>query len=205
MDETTVFTPSENDTSAPQGAQNDMQSISPSEVAVHDTEKPSCEMAPDTDAAEGTDISDDPGENSDPDSGTEPLQKENGELEALRRELNELREELHLKEAKRARLESEFAEFCTLYPEVDVHAVPDAVWNRVESGVPLACAYAAEERRQKLIARVAEKSNEKNRARSGDSIKPAPMEYFSRSEVMAMSADEVHKKFNHILKSMKKW
>ncbi len=143
----------------------------------------------------------DPDPHIDPDIGeTAP-----GALDELRRELNALREEIYAKEEKQARLSEEFAEFCALYPDVDLHTVSDTVWARVKTGVPLSCAYAAEERRQALIAEAAKQSNAANRARAGGSIKPAPRAYFSRDEVLAMSRQEVHKNFDHILRSMEKW
>ncbi len=143
----------------------------------------------------------DPDPHSDPDRGESAA----GALDELRRDLNALREELRTREERQARLSEEFAEFCALYPDVDLHTISDAVWSRVKTGVPLSCAYAAEERRLALLAEAAKQSNAANRARAGESMRPAPREYFSRDEVLSMSRQEVHKNFNHILRSMEKW
>ena len=123
------------------------------------------------------------------------------ELERLREELNGLREQITRVE----RLGAEYAEFYELYPRVALSELPDSVWETVRRGVPLAAAYALEERKRARTAEVAREQNERNRARSSGSPDRAIAGEFSAAEVRAMSPAEVRKNYRQILLSMQNW
>ena len=124
-----------------------------------------------------------------------------GELEGLRQELNGLRRELDFLR----RAQTECAEFAELYPKVSLSDLPDAVWKEVERGIPISAAYALFERREARAKKIAEESNEQNRARSAGALSGARAGYLSPAEVRAMSPAEVRKNYQNILRSMQKW
>ena len=124
------------------------------------------------------------------------------ELAALRLEVRRLREEKQRQE----RLDAEWQEFAGLYPDVSAREVPDAVWQSVAEGLPLAAAYAIHERRRVLWELAAREVNQANAQRSSGSMQTcASEEYYSPEEVRAMGAKEVKAKYTAILNSMKKW
>lgn len=130
------------------------------------------------------------------------------ELEQLRSELKQLKEELAQRDArlmKEERIEREYAEFSQLYPDVSVTALPQEVWQSVESGTSLAAAYALAERRNALSLKKATDSNANNRARSAGAISNAESIEFSPAEVRAMSPSEVRANLPKIMRSMRKW
>ncbi|MBQ9784524.1 MAG: hypothetical protein IJW29_03385 [Clostridia bacterium] len=126
-------------------------------------------------------------------------------MDELRGELNALREQLASERARRARIESEYEEFCSLYPDVSLASCSDAVWGAVENGTPLAAAYALEERRRILTAARAADANEQNQGRSTGRVRGSTGEFFTPEEVRAMSQNEVRINLSKIMKSMKKW
>lgn len=104
-------------------------------------------------------------------------------------------------------IDNEYDEFKRLFPGVSVKDLPDAVRESVDSGVPLAAAYALFEKRRAAELADAEAVNLRNRELSTGSVeKAAPGDvYYSPREVREMSPDEVHKNFSAILKSMDHW
>ena len=124
-----------------------------------------------------------------------------GELEGLRAELNALRSELD----RLRRTQADCAEFAELYPEVPVSDLPDAVWEGVEKGIPLAAAYALFQRRKAHEKSVAEQVNAENRSRSSGSLADARAGFLSPAEVRERSPAEVRKNYRNILCSMQKW
>lgn len=127
------------------------------------------------------------------------------EAEALRREIACLREELRKQRNAAERMERECEEFCELYPDVSLKALPDDVWESVRNGVPIAAAFALSERRKLRTKKIAESSNRENAMRSSGALEPPQNNYFSPDEVRAMSRAEVRKNYRNILSSMQKW
>ncbi|MBQ5893079.1 MAG: hypothetical protein IIW78_02375 [Clostridia bacterium] len=126
-------------------------------------------------------------------------------MDALRGELRRLEEQLRLRDARFSALGTECEEFCTLYPEIPLSSLPDAVWQDVQKGIPLAAAYALAERRRIRREASARESNQQNRLRSTGELRPASTDFFSPAEVRAMSPSEVRANYQSILKSMQKW
>ncbi len=124
------------------------------------------------------------------------------ELSALRGEAEALRAEL----AAERRVSAELREFCTLYPETPTEAIPDAVWEKVKGGIPLAAAYALYERRQLCARQAAEAAQQRSRARSSGAVEGGTAEMpYTPSEVRAMSPSEVRRNYTAIIASMKRW
>lgn len=124
------------------------------------------------------------------------------ELAALRAEAEALRAEL----AAERRVSVELREFCSLYPEADTGAIPDAVWEKVKGGIPLAAAYALHERRQFCAKQAAEAAQADGKARSSGALEGGMGEMpFTPKEVRAMSPEEVRRNYTAIIDSMKRW
>lgn len=124
----------------------------------------------------------------------------------LRAEIVKLRAELEGIGSKRSEFISEIKEFASIFGADSVSKISDEVWESTSTGVPLAAAYALYEKREALRAQMAERVNKKNASMSAGAIKNATNpEFFSPSEVKAMSAKEVKRNYNRIIESMKKW
>jgi hypothetical protein len=124
----------------------------------------------------------------------------------LRAEILKLRAELDGIGSKRAEFISEIKEFASIFGADSVSKIPDEVWESTNSGVPLAAAYALYEKKEALRAQMADRVNQKNASMSAGAIKNATNpEFFSPSEVRAMSAKEGKRNYNRIIESMKKW
>ncbi len=144
----------------------------------------------------------------DPSPDLSPLQipSESGDpLGELRRELEHLKESLQVQGAADARIAAERAEFAALYPQTPLTALPDAVWEDVRRGIPLAAAYALSERRRTQTEAIAAHTNRVNRSRSSGEVGQNAPTFFSASEVRAMSAEEVRRNYPAILRSMREW
>ena len=92
---------------------------------------------------------------SDSDCENPDSQTQESELEQLRSELKHLRQELALRDSRanqEKRITHEYDEFCSLYPDVPVSSLSQAVWQDVERGTPLAAAYALAEKRKAVGA-----------------------------------------------------
>ena len=145
---------------------------------------------------------------SDPDCENPDSQAQESELEQLRSELKHLREELAMRDSRATqekRITREYDEFCSLYPDVPVSSLSQAVWQDVEKGTPLAAAYALAEKRKAVSLRRAMESNTHNRARSAGAVNNAESIEFSPAEVRAMSSQEVRANLSKIMRSMQKW
>ena len=126
--------------------------------------------------------------------------------EELSAELTRLRAELEETKALHARMAAELGEFHALFPEVNVSALPESIWEQVKSGIPLAASYALYEKKCNLHREHAAKINLRNAKKSpGAAGKDTPAEYFSPDEVRAMSQRQVHENYARILASMKTW
>lgn len=123
----------------------------------------------------------------------------------LERELASLRAELEARDARDARILEEYKEFRALYPDVSPDTLSDKVLSDLQRGIPLAAAYALDQRRLLLLTKKAEESNAENRHRSSGAATGTENLYFSPAEVRAMSQAEVKKNYHLIIESMKSW
>lgn len=101
--------------------------------------------------------------------------------------------------------EAELEEFRDLWPDVSLTSLPDAVLHDVKNGVPLAAAYALNERRAQRLTKIAEATNAANHARSSGSAEGECSGFLSPAEVRAMTPEQVRKQYRQILLSMPKW
>lgn len=137
---------------------------------------------------------------------TEETEPDASDIAYLKAELDSLKKELSDTRAFYSRLEGECAEFSALYPEVPLGSLPDSIWLSVKNGVPLAAAYALEARKAELSAIRAQRINGENRNMSSGALNAdSHNDYFSPSEVRAMSAAEVRANYTKIINSMSKW
>ena len=180
----------------PLGAEDEVN-----EEARSQTDPPMDRQASDEDLA----VSADPVSDPDPDPAPSVAASAEEQLEQLRGELTRLRAEIAAKDAFLDRVGAECEEFHTLYPEASLSELPDGVWRDVGRGIPLAAAYALAERRRAYTAQQAAISNRENGARSSGSLEPTEKDYFSPSEVRAMSQSEVRTNYQKIMRSMQKW
>ena len=128
------------------------------------------------------------------------------ELARLREQVTSLREMLASQKAAYQRAGAEYAEFFSLFPAVSLSALPDDVWQSVQKGVPLAAAYALEERRAAVQAEKAQKVNQINREKSSGALNPTGnSDNFSLAEVRDMTPDEVRANFDKIMESVTQW
>ena len=128
------------------------------------------------------------------------------ELEALRAEVESLRAQLNEERAVYSRVNSECNEFARLYPEIPLSSLSEDIWESVKRGVPIAAAYALEERRAAVANMKANTVNENNRRLSSGSVdRLTAEEYFSPDEVRAMTPGEVRANYSKIISSMSKW
>ena len=141
-----------------------------------------------------------------PEAAEEEAKPDANEIAYLKAELDSLKRELAESRAFYSRLEVECSEFSELYPDVRLSSLPDSIWQSVKSGIPLAAAYALEEKRARHKAIHAQKINGENRNMSSGSLSAdSRNDYFSPSEVRAMSAAEVRANYTKIISSMSKW
>ncbi len=120
---------------------------------------------------------------------------ESDELNALRRE-----------KALRENLSRELEEFTLLFPDTDIDAVPDEVWEACPEGEGVCAQYALYLRRSEMKKSCANKKNEENVFSAVPDVKRAEEEaYFTPEQVEKMSRDEVDRNWQTILKSMKNW
>lgn len=150
-------------------------------------------------------LSDDPLPHSDPVDPAPALQTAESELEQLRGELKSLREQLSSRDAMFSRLGKECEEFGVLYPDHTLSDLPDAVWEDVRRGVPLAAAFALSERRRVLTEQKAQDSNAANNRCSSGSLEATNPNYFSPAEVRAMTPAQVREHYHQIMLSMSRW
>lgn len=141
----------------------------------------------------------------DPDSDPAVPSTGRNELDELRGELNRLKATLAARDAKNARIDREWQEFQSLYPNVSTDTIPDSVWREVETGIPLAAAYALAERRHAQASAQAKQANAENKQRSAGSLQGGTEGELSPAEVRAMSPSDVKKNFSRIMRSMQKW
>ena len=128
------------------------------------------------------------------------------ELDALRTRVAELQKELEKSQQETSKTVNQIKELYSLFPDANVNALPDTVWQSVSEGNSLAAAYALQLCREKQKADEIRSVNKKNAALSaGLAGDAARGEYFTPSEVRAMSQSEVRANYTKILESMKRW
>lgn len=158
-----------------------------------------------TDVSVDPEISADPDQNPDPDHSASAQADPEEQLRQLRDELKQLRAEMAQRDAILSRMSTECEEFHMLYPQTPLSSLPDNVWQDVKQGIPLAAAYALAERRRAYTEALASSTNEQNKKCSAGAISSTENEYFSPSEVRAMSQGEVRANYQKIMRSMQKW
>ena len=143
---------------------------------------------------------------------TEALEEnptQNDEILALKNELEGLRAELFKRDERdkaQSRFLSEIAEFEQYFSEVDLHSIPDEIWEGVKKGSSLASSYALLLRRKDIEKKKIGDFNEKNRRMSaGSLINGDGEQYFSPSEVKKMTPAQVRSNYDDIVASMKHW
>ena len=127
-------------------------------------------------------------------------------LESLRRKIEELQGQLEAKRKEQDTILSELGEFNRLFPNISARSLPQEVWSRVESGLPLSAAYALYAREEDLRREHAGEINKRNLSLSAGGLgKEVSCEYFSPDEVRKMTRKEVHDNYQKIKNSMKFW
>ena len=128
------------------------------------------------------------------------------DTQALKEEIESLRLQLEESRSMYDRFHGECMEFSSLYPSVPLSTIPDSIWASVRSGVPLAAAYALAEKKERMAREKAMDINSKNHERSSGALSASKTEeFFTPSEVRAMSAAEVRANYAKIITSMSKW
>ena len=157
-------------------------------------------------------ISDDNTQNTTSDDifeGEEIEESSEESIDSLRQQITALKSQISQLEAMRdtqTRVFEELADFRDLFPEVELSAIPESVWDSVKKGTPLIASYALYERRMEAERTRIARINAKNASRSaGIAGKNTASEYFSPDEVRKMSRAEVHANYSKIKESMKKW
>ena len=128
------------------------------------------------------------------------------ELDSLREEVTILREALAKKTAEADMIRGQLGEFSELFPDITPEDIPSEVWENIANTGSLAAAYSLYHRRAELQRERVHTLNKKNAALSTGKVGvDSAKEYFTPSEVRAMSRGEVHANYSKILNSMKKW
>ena len=128
------------------------------------------------------------------------------ELDALRAEIASLKEALSKKSAEADMIKGQLGEFSALFPNVSPEDIPEEVWESVAVGGSLAAAYALYHRKEQLRRNRVRELNDKNAELSTGKVGvDSAKEYFTPSDVRAMSRSEVRANYSKILDSMKKW
>ncbi len=104
----------------------------------------------------------------------------------------------------KTRFDAEIEEFTEKFPDGDLDAVPEYVWQKVKEGRKLAEAYSEYESEKKAEADEAKLVNELNASNSSGNLgtKPAKAVYTAK-EVASMSADAIRENYDDIIESMK--
>lgn len=128
------------------------------------------------------------------------------EIARLRAEIALLKDELSKKTAEAEMIRGQLGEFSELFPDVAPEDIPNEVWENTHATGSLAAAYALYHRRAQLQRDRVRELNKKNAEHSTGKVgTDSAKEYFTPSEVRAMSRDQVHANYAKILDSMKKW
>ena len=124
------------------------------------------------------------------------------ELEALRLELKSRDE----REEMNSRMLKELNEFQEYFPEVDIRAISDEVWEQVKNGASLSASFALNLRKIEIERKKVNDFNEKNRRMSAGSLIQGDGEkFYSPSEVKRMTPAQVKAHYDDIVESMRHW
>lgn len=124
------------------------------------------------------------------------------ELEALRLELKSRDE----REEMNSRMLKELNEFQEYFPEVDIRAISDEVWEQVKNGASLSASFALNLRKIEIERKKVNDFNEKNRRMSAGSLIQGDGEkFYSPSEVKRMTPAQVKAHYDDIVASMRHW
>ncbi len=136
---------------------------------------------------------------------TESSEQGDGETAALQARIRELEEQLAEREQMSERIERECAEFEAYFPDVSLRRVPDEVWGQVHAGIPLPAAYALYEKKQQKQQADAERISRRGESMTAGITDAAGNQYFSPSQIRAMSPQEVRQNYDRIFESMRHW
>lgn len=124
------------------------------------------------------------------------------ELERLRGELDELREQ----SGRRERMEAELRDFSRFFPDTRAEDIPSEVWSRAESGDSLPGAFALYRYECELREKRARELNDKNRKMStGSLVGGGGEEYYSPEDVKKMSRGQIREHYDDVIESMRHW
>jgi len=127
------------------------------------------------------------------------------DVNALMARIGELEAALAEREQLAERMTRECEEFERYFPEISLRSLPESVWTQVHAGVPLAAAYALYERGVQNERKKAEESEARAAACCVGVTHKAQDNYFSPSQVRAMSRQEVRENYDRIFESMRHW
>lgn len=139
---------------------------------------------------------------------TESAQRaeEQDETAALRARIAELEAELLRKSHEAEMIRGQLSELSELFPDVSPDDLPRKVWEDAAATGSLAAAYALYHRREQVrLGRINELNQRNAESSTGKVGRDQAKEYFTPSEVRAMSRDEVRANYTKILDSMKRW
>lgn len=130
-------------------------------------------------------------------------------IEELESEISRLRERLREREEldrAQSRAVRELDSFAELFPDTDLHEIPQSVWDEVRRGGSLCAGFALHLRLRELEQERVAQKNESNRRMSSGSILGGESEnYYSPDEVKRMTPRQVREKYDDIIESMKHW
>lgn len=142
-------------------------------------------------------------------STSEEAVTENSEIDLLRAEIEKLRSELKIRDEREkvnSKILQEIQEFGNYFPDVDIHEIPDEVWEKVKRGAPLSASFALNLRKIELEKKKISDFNEKNRRMStGSLVQGEGEKYYSPSEVKKMTPAQVKSHYDEIVESMRHW
>lgn len=138
-------------------------------------------------------------------AATEEKELVSDETQALHARIRELEQEISAREELSHRVARECTEFETYFPEVSLKCVPDEVWGQVHAGIPLSAAYALYEKKQQKQMADATRISRRGESITAGIVDAAGNEYFSPSQVRAMSQSEVRQNYDRIFESMRHW
>ena len=131
------------------------------------------------------------------------------EVSLLKNELETLRLELKSRDEREemnSRMLKELNEFQEYFPEVDIRAISDEVWEQVKNGASLSASFALNLRKIEIERKKVNDFNEKNRRMSAGSLIQGDGEkFYSPSEVKRMTPAQVKAHYDDIVASMRHW
>ena len=131
------------------------------------------------------------------------------EISILKAELESLRAELKSRDEKEqlnSRMLAELMEFQEYFPEVDIHQIPNEVWEQVKRGASLSASFALNLKKIEIDRKKVSDFNEKNRRMSAGALLQGEGEkYYSPAEVKKMTPAQIKSHYDEIVESMRHW